>query len=158
MRNLIIGFASLAALGTAMPAAAATVVNQDMTVTLNVANTCTLAVNNLTFNANFIGGTAVDAQSSAVAKCTKDTAYNVTFGDGANVASGQRNMKNGTVLVPYNLYSDSGRTAALSSSTQIPGTGTGSDQTINVYGRIPASAAAVAAGQYTDTVTVTLTY
>ena len=157
MRKLLVGFAAVAAFSAAAPAAAQTVTG-DMQVTLNVANTCTLAVNNLTFNANFVGGTAIDAQSSATARCTKDTAYNVTFNDGLNAVSGQRNMISGAVSVPYNLYSDSGRTAQIGASTQLAGTGTGSDQTVNVYGRIPASAAAVAAGTYVDTVTVTLTY
>ena len=146
MRKFLIGFAAVAAVASAAPATAQTVTG-DMQVTLNVANTCTLAVNNLTFNASFVGGAAIDAQSSATAKCTKDTAYDVTFSDGLNAVSGVRNMKSGSVVVPYMLYSDAGRTAALAAATKITGTGTGSDQTINVYGRIPGVNLEIASGE-----------
>ncbi len=61
----------------------------------------------------------------------------------------------------YQIYLDAGRATvwgdgSASSSTK-SGTGTGSVQSISVYGRIP-SLATVVPGSYTDTVTVTVTY
>lgn len=151
----------LAAAGAAvaMPAYAE-VTTDNMEVTLNVANACTLVASGLNFgNQNFIGGTAIDSQASLLVKCTKSAAYDITLGDGLNAATlGARNLKSGTVTVPYQLYSDAGRTTAWSGIAKVSGTGTGVDQTIAVYGRIPASAAAVAAGVYVDTVAVTLTF
>jgi spore coat protein U-like protein len=70
--------------------------------------------------------------------------------------------------VSYGLFTDSARSHAWTTSTSttsctggastcVLGTGTGSNQTITVYGRIPAQTAP-AIGSFTDTVTVTVTY
>ena len=60
----------------------------------------------------------------------------------------------------YALYQDVGR-ATLWGQTigtdTVAGTGSGATQTLTVYGRIPALQGS-AAGAYTDTITVTLTY
>jgi spore coat protein U-like protein len=72
-------------------------------------------------------------------------------------------MKSGSVTVPYQLYKASGRTAADVWGTTIgaggnvlAGTGTGANQNVPVYGRVPS--ANFAAGTYTDTVVATVTY
>jgi spore coat protein U-like protein len=72
-------------------------------------------------------------------------------------------MKTGSVAVPYQLYKASGRTAADiwgtttgGSGNVLSGTGTGGNQNVPVYGRVPS--ANFAAGTYSDTVVATVTY
>ena len=59
----------------------------------------------------------------------------------------------------YFLYSDSTRTTnwGNTSGTWVSATGTGVAQVMTVYGRIPANESALI-GNYSDTVTVTITF
>jgi spore coat protein U-like protein len=69
-------------------------------------------------------------------------------------------MQNGAALVNYRLYRDAGRTQNWGNSIgtdTLAGTGNGAAQAITVYGRVPAQSTP-AAGTYTDTVAVTVTY
>jgi spore coat protein U-like protein len=62
--------------------------------------------------------------------------------------------------VTYSLYSDSGRATVWGNTVgtnTVAGTGNGASQSYTVYGRAPAQTTP-AAGTYTDTVTVTVTY
>jgi spore coat protein U-like protein len=61
----------------------------------------------------------------------------------------------------YNLYSDAGFSANWGNTPgtdTVAGTGIGSAQALIVYGVIPAGQTSVAAGNYSDTLIVTLTY
>lgn len=106
----------------------------------------------------------VDASTSLAVTCTRTTPYSVALSAGANAggatAFGNRTMKSGNHLLPYQLYLDAGRTQVWgngSNSGVHSGTGTGSTQSLTVYGRLP-SLAGVVPGDYSDTVTVTITY
>ena len=60
----------------------------------------------------------------------------------------------------YSLYQDSARTQNWGSSIgvdTVAGTGTGLTQSVSVYGRVAAQTTP-AAGTYTDTIVVTVTY
>jgi len=62
--------------------------------------------------------------------------------------------------VQYELYSDSARSQRWGNTLDIDtvnNTGTGSSQSLTVYGRVPAPQS-VPSGDYSDTVTVTITY
>ena len=66
--------------------------------------------------------------------------------------------KDTSETVAYNLYSDANRTSDLA-TTAISGSGSGSAQVIPIYGKVAADALAQApAGDYADTVTLTVTY
>lgn len=90
------------------------------------------------------------------------TPYNVTLNAGQNSGAGgvaDRNMTNGTALLPYQLYRDPGRSEVWGNTVPtdtVTGTGTGAVQTIPVYGRVPS--ANVPAGSYLDVVTATVVY
>lgn len=105
----------------------------------------------------------VDASTTLAVTCTKTTPYAVALSAGANAgqsAFSSRVMKSGTNSLPYQLYLDAGRTQVWgdgNSSGTYAGTGTGSQQTLTVYGRLP-SLSGVVPGNYSDTVTVTITY
>ncbi|MBO9688762.1 MAG: spore coat protein U domain-containing protein [Mitsuaria chitosanitabida] len=106
----------------------------------------------------------VDASTSLNVTCTKTTPYSVALSAGTNAgnasAFGSRTMKSGNNNLPYQLYLDSGRTQVWGDGNGAgvyTGTGTGSQQVLTVYGRLP-SLAGIVPGNYSDTVTVTITY
>jgi spore coat protein U-like protein len=78
---------------------------------------------------------------------------------GANAAGTQRQLKSTTsaAVVKYDVYSDASRTAAWTPTVGTTGVGDGTEQAQTLYGRIPVQTA-VAAGDYKDTVTVTVSY
>jgi len=96
--------------------------------------------------------TPTDADGDFTFKCTKDTGYDLYI-------TGARSMTDGTNTISYELYTNSGRTTAW--STTSPGvTGTSAsnaDDTRGIYGRIT-PAQDVPAGSYSGTVTITVEY
>lgn len=105
----------------------------------------------------------VDAQGSVGVLCSAATPYTVYLGDGLNRAgagSGNRQMANGGERLPYQLYRDVGRTQVWGGSvgSGVAGSGTGSIQTLPVYGRIAAGTVLPAPGDYQDSVIVTVSY
>jgi len=105
---------------------------------------------------------SIDQTSSLTMTCTGRTAWNVGLDNGLNADGDIRRMQLAASgnYVDYQLYQESARTNrwgnTLGTDT-VPGTGTGSSQTLTIYGRIPA-VQSVAAGSYSDIVTVTITY
>jgi spore coat protein U-like protein len=103
-----------------------------------------------------------DQTSTIAMTCTGRTAWNVGLNNGLNPSGSVRRMRLGATAsyVNYELYRDTGRThrwGATIGTDTVPGTGTGGEQTLTVYGRVPAGQAA-AAGSYSDTITVTISY
>ena len=74
---------------------------------------------------------------------------------------GSRSMSNGAQTIGYQLYLDSGRATVwgngTAGSSPVAGTGTGSNQSLTIYGRLPSLSGAVP-GNYSDTVTITISY
>lgn len=80
---------------------------------------------------------------------------------GANDVDSQKYLSNGTETIPYSLFSDASLTTPLGNGDQlalsIPAAG--GSQAVAIYGEVPnPSTAITAAGSYTDTLTLTLTY
>jgi spore coat protein U-like protein len=92
--------------------------------------------------------------------CTNRSAWQVGLNNGQNANGTVRRMGFNGRYVNYELYRDSQRTQrwgnTLNTDTAL-GSGSGAEQTLNVYGRVPAQTAA-AAGDYSDVITVTVTY
>ncbi len=105
-----------------------------------------------------------DATSTVTVKCTKNTAYTVGLDAGTTAGStvGQRLLANGSDTMQYNLYTTSGRTTvwgnAAGSWQSGTGAGLGTANTLTVYGRVAAGQADLAVGNFSDTITVTVTY
>jgi spore coat protein U-like protein len=96
------------------------------------------------------------------ATCTPGTTYNIGLNAGASSGAtvNQRRMASGTNSLNYQLYSDSSHTTIWGNTTgtdTVTGSGTGLEQPHTVYGRIPATQN-VPAGNYADTITVTIFY
>lgn len=152
----------------AQEARGATPVTNTFQVTATITSSCTVSGSNLNFGSAIdplAAGVPLDASSNLTVSCSNSTPYSVSLNAGAN-AGGTANftsraMISGGNSLAYQLYLDSGRSSVwgdgTSSSATKSGTGTGSAQTIPVYGRIP-SLANVVPGSYTDTVTVTVSY
>lgn len=107
-------------------------------------------------------GNDIDNASTVTMTCTGRTAWNVALDNGQNASGSTRRMRLPATgnYVTYELYQTAARTQrwgnTLGTDT-VPGTGTGSAQTLTVYGRVPA-AQSVPAGNYSDTITVTISY
>ncbi|HVI56921.1 MAG TPA: spore coat U domain-containing protein [Luteibacter sp.] len=139
-----------------------TVVAPSLGISASVAAKCTVGTaTDLDFGS--VPGllqTATDKTSLVRMTCTNRAAYQVGLDNGQNASGGTRRMSSGTGFVTYDLFRDSSRGqhwgTTLNTDTAT-GTGSGSEQTMTVYGRVPAQAA-VRAGSYSDIITVTVTY
>jgi spore coat protein U-like protein len=131
-------------------------------VTATVQPVCTISASNLAFG-NY-ARTRLDGQSQVSLTCANGTGWNVglnqgTF-SGATVTTRRMSGPGGAPL-SYSLYQNSTRTTNWGNTVgtdTVSGTGTGSAQSLNVYGRIPASQNSVVPGNYADTITATVTY
>jgi len=154
----------------AAPAFASTTTGS-LTVQANVQASCylnTAAANQGSALLNF--GTITNLQSNVNADaatsgsalsliCSSGTTYAVSADLGTNATGQQRQMANGSNHLPYNLYSDSARTTAITSGAAFASsTGTGLAQNINLWGAVPAGSTLPPPGSYVDTVTLTVTY
>ncbi|HGY5049828.1 TPA: spore coat U domain-containing protein [Citrobacter freundii] len=99
------------------------------------------------------------AQSSVVVRCPVGTSYTVAMDMGQHSDGSSRRMCNGSECVTYGLYQDAGGSVTWDNSANVLTeiSSTGNNQSIPVYGKIPAQEWP-AAGDYTDTVVVTLSY
>lgn len=164
MRNYLkAGLVVLAAAGVVGQAGATTTTTASMVVSATVLSSCTVAALPMVFG-NYASGqaTAANATATLTVACTIGTPYNVGLnagtGTGATVAV--RKLMSGTNTLNYSLYQDAAYSTlwgnTIGTNTQT-GTGTGLPQLLTVYGQAPALQSS-AAGVYTDSVTVSLTY
>jgi spore coat protein U-like protein len=134
----------------------------NMTVTAAVQATCIMSAGTLAFG-NYTGA-QVDGSTTLSVTCTDTTDYTVSLDEGTySGATTATRRLTGSVSgssLGYQLYSNAGRTTAWGNDTgtdTVDGTGNGTAQTLNVYGRIT-SGQYPAPGSYSDTVVATLTY
>ena len=127
-----------------------------------VQKTCTISATNLNFGTVGLLVSNVDASNTVTVKCSNSTSYNIGLnagsGSGATVAA--RKMTNGANAVTYSLYNTAGRTTVWGNTIgtdTVTGTGSGSNQVLTVYGRVPPQTTPPPA-TYTDTIVVTVTY
>lgn len=102
---------------------------------------------------------ALDQDSAITLRCPTGTAWSLTLNNGLNADGSVRRMAAGTHRIIYELYRDSARLVRWgdTQASQVSGVGSAVEQSVPVYGRVPAQAVA-APGNYSDTITVTLTY
>lgn len=111
-------------------------------------------------------GAPAAAQGTLTVNCSTGTPYQIGLNGGTNSSgtatapvAGDRRMSSGSGFVPYDLYQDASF-ATFWGNTEgtdmMPGTGTASNQTHTVYGRVPSTD--FPAGTYTDTVTARVVY
>lgn len=103
----------------------------------------------------------VNASSAVTMTCRRNTPWQMSLSDGQNADGPVRRMSNpnGSRL-SYELYRDPAMTQRFGQTENVDrlvGTGTGTSQTVNLYGRIN-SPQSVPVGTYSDRVIVTVTY
>jgi len=146
------------ALGLTSTPAAATTSNTTFQVTASVVATCSISASALPFGA--YTGVALSNSTTVSVYCTNTTPYNV--GLDAGLSGGTvttRAMKSGANKLNYSLTSDSAGLVnwGNTSGSWVGGTGSGSAQSITVYGQVPALQP-LTIGTYTDTITATVNY
>jgi len=156
-----IGLAALAA-----PAMAGTV-SGNFQALITIQNTCALttAPTSLSFGTQGVLVANVDTTSTIKVTCTTGADFDIGLDAGANESSADdvdtRRMTDGSShYVSYNMYTTAGRTTVWGNTVDtstVGSTGTGAEQSFTVYGRVPVQTTPQA-GNYADTVTVTVTY
>lgn len=137
-------------------------------VNATVVGTCTVSGSLLNFGSSINPLTAtppLDATSTLTVQCTNTTPYAVALDAGSHAGGGanfgSRSMLNGLSTLGYQLYSDSTRAVVWGDgsggSLPVLGVGSGSNQSLTIYGRLPSLSGAIP-GTYSDTVTVTISY
>jgi spore coat protein U-like protein len=137
-------------------------------VTATVQSTCSATATALAFPAYTPGAGATTGNSTINVKCTKNTPFTVALNAGATTggAMTQRLMANGANTLQYNLYTTAGFATVMGDGTggsvTTAGTGLGVATAVplTVYGQLPDSATnqAAVAGNYSDLITVTVSY
>ena len=172
-RISLLVIASTAILGYSNYANAAGSANGTIAVTLDVTAGCTVGVANSgqwgTLNFGTVSEIVNDINSTVVwnsglnITCSNLLPYSLTFGNGSNfnTTNNLRQLANDIHRIPYRLYSNASYTEEIS-STEVDYIGTGAVDNVPIYGRIliddQNALVAPAAGTYTDTIAVTLTW
>ena len=157
--------AGTALLGAVPTAANAGTASSTMSVTATVTANCTVSTSALAFGSvDTISGSNVDSTGGLTITCTNGTAWAASagVGGGSGASYANRRMTQGANLLNYNIYTSAARTTVWGNGTSgtatIGGTGTGTSQSVTVYGRVGSGQTSVPAGAYADTVAVTVTY
>lgn len=168
---LAVAVAAMSAAGAASAGSS----NGSFTVTASVANSCVVtAANNIAFGpydpANANNTAALDGAGSVSVRCTRGSTAAIALSQGATPAAGSScttplrqmadNLGAGPNRLRYDLFSNSGRTAAwgCDTSNDVDQSFTSlAPVTFDTFGRIPAGQD-VPAGDYKDTVTVVVSF
>lgn len=147
-------------LGLGVEPTGAASVTTTFAVTVNVLAAYTISAAPMSFGT--YTGLVADATSNLSIVCSNTTPYTVGLDNGlhAGATPANRSMPAGSTPISYALFSNAGRTIVWGETIgtdTVGGTGTGSNQTLIIYGRVPA-AQFVTPALYSDTVTATLTY
>lgn len=154
--------AASALLGATNAKAATATANFDVTATIIAS--CTISATDMLFgNYDPLSPTPVDQTSTISVTCTNGATYSIALDGGLSGNVAARTMDDdtaGTSFLSYQLYHDAAHTTAWgdTGATDHDGTGTGSNQNITVYGRIPAGQTTPVIDSYTDTIVATITY
>jgi spore coat protein U-like protein len=140
-----------------------------MNVGVSVIYSCSMNTSSMAFGAyDGVGANAsiaLKAKATVISTCTSGAAALITMNAGASAGSGSTNapVRRMTAgpgkYLDYQVYSDvSGETVwGNTALTGVALTGTGASQTLTVYGSIP-SAQMVPQGDYSDQISITITY
>lgn len=128
--------------------------NTTFQVKLNILSTCAINATDIDFGGVNSGVTATDKTGTLNVTCTSQTPYNV----GLSGSGKMTHESDSSSSVPYQLFKASSDTAQWNNdSNQYSAIGSGSVQAIPVVAKVTGSTN-VRAGNYTDTVTATVTY
>lgn len=149
-------------LGASDPAGAASPTTGSFNVQITIQADCQLTSSQtLNFGTQGVLVSALTSSAILQVTCTPSTPYDVGLDNGLHSLSGQRRMLLGSGTINYNLYQGTCCTTPWGNTigtNTLHDTGTGSAISYTVSGHVPSGQATPAAGTYTDTVTVTMTF
>jgi spore coat protein U-like protein len=131
-------------------------------VTATISSNCTISSTTVNFGAQGLLNANIDAQGTLSIQCSSQLPYAVSLDGGNSGATDptQRKMTKGANSITYGLYRDAARSLAWGSTSGVntaSGTGSGTSQTLTVYGRVPPQTTPKA-NTYTDSIIATVTY
>jgi spore coat protein U-like protein len=133
-------------------------------VTVTVITACDISATGHDFGTyDALSPTPLDSTSTISVTCTSGASYSVALNAGTTGGGTipARLMTDGSNTLSYNLYTNAGYGTVWGDGTggsaAVAGTGSGGNQDLTVYGRMPAGQGEPA-GDYSDTVTATITY
>lgn len=157
------------ALGFASTQASAQEVSTIFDVKIEIVASCEIGTETpqeLNFGAHDMFQENVLGVTELSVRCTKGSEYKIALNAGTHAEGGdisRRRMKgvgnlNTNDYVPYNLYLDEGRTRVWGNveTSMVSKTGTGKEEKIKIYGKVPSTNFTV--GNYKDTITATVTF
>ena len=125
---------------------------------------CDVTATDLTFgDYDPIVATNLDAETTLSVTCTNGTPYLVGMslgaGSGASMATRRMTKVADTATLNYVLYQNTQRTILWGNTgtDRLGGTGSGTPDTVHLYGRVPMQQASPA-GAYVDTIVVTVSW
>ena len=146
------------------PAAAATATGS-LGVSAAFLATCTISNSTMDFG-NTLPGRTVTSQADVIVNCTNGDGYNLSADGGLagdnNVRKMQATVNGQYFTVPYQLYTDANRSTVFGRGVQtgvlIPGTGTGQNQSVTIYGSSTIPPNGVPYALLTDSVTLSVIF
>ncbi|GGB28477.1 hypothetical protein GCM10011380_17620 [Sphingomonas metalli] len=178
-----VGFVALGALATvlgaavlgATPAAAAGSTAGTIGLSLTITNACVIngaaqvqsntgSMGDIAFPSQpgvfgTVDGQLVGSLGTLQVQCSPGVTPQLTFGAGANDAAGKRRLAYNGTTIDYRLFSDPQRTSELGIGSSLSlGTAASAPISVPIYARATGAGSVLAAGSYTDTVQVTLTW
>lgn len=126
-------------------------------VSFSVLPACAVSAAPLAFVAP--AGAAAEAEAQIVVRCTAETAVEVSLGRGLHgTATGRRLANANGAAVPYAIYRDPARTRPWEAAGIVAGAAPGRALILTAYGRIEPADSAVPAGDYRDSVIITVDF
>jgi spore coat protein U-like protein len=162
MKRFLLATAALVGVAIAQDAAATTATSS-IAASATVSTVCAMTTTPLAFGEVALSGVTTGATPGTATvnvTCTGGGTYSVGLDSGLNNVAAQRNLKSGSNILGYGLFTDLAHCTVWPVAPGVAGTGTAAAQTMTVYGLIPAGQPLVSGSgtPYTDTVQVTLTY
>ena len=149
--------------GLTMPAYAVDA-TQDLKVSANVGNSCTISTTALAFGAYDGVGTnktaALEKMAEVSSICTTGAIGTIKLGNGGNFAGGTRQMKHETAenFLKYSVSNASYGGASWIGATTVAFLGTGEADPKDVYGSVVPGQGSAITGNYLDTIVATISY
>ena len=139
----------------------------NLVVSLTILANCTITASTVPFGTTSSLATVINQTGSVGVTCTNTTPYTVGL-DAGNVATSTVTARlmagtatgNTTTTIPYQLYSDTGRSSVWgnASGSWVTGTGSGAAQTLTVYGQVLTASITPKPDTYQSTVVATITF
>jgi len=164
-RRLAIAFLALAGLPAISNAQAHVTATAGMVVGIEIVAACTVSVADLNFGAYASNSkTSVQGQTTIQLRCgagaVAELSLDAGSGPGATTSNRRLEQDSGKGRLDYDLFQDPGRTIHWGNRSGVDTlevVATGAQQTVPIYGQIPAGQRALE-GTYSDTITLRVQY